>query len=235
MSEGKSRAAHNWRNLAWEVGIVVGGVLIALGAQQIVESWSWRHKVAAAEESMQEEIKNSLLAGAELKRLDKCVTAQIDGLQRALVDGDTAAAARIAASPTMYGAGRLWADNAFSSTLSAQVVDHLGAEKLKYYSQVYTMIRFGRQEQDAMESAADDLGTLRILGLPRSSGMTDLHFRAVARLRANREASLSIADLIAQFAAKDLGLRVSENDYLAARGRRDVIRECEAAAAAVKS
>lgn len=235
MSEGKSRAAHNWRNLAWEVGIVVGGVLIALGAQQIVESWSWRHKVAAAEESMQEEIKNSLLAGAELKRLDKCVTAQIDGLQRALVDGDTAAAARIAASPTMYGAGRLWADNAFSSTLSAQVVDHLGAEKLKYYSQVYTMIRFGRQEQDAMESAADDLGTLRIPGLPRSSGMTDLHFRAVARLRANREASLSTTDLIAQFAAKDLGLRVSENDYLAARGRRDVIRECEAAAAAVKS
>lgn len=235
MGESKSKAAHNWRNLAWEVGIVVGGVLIALGAQQIVESWSWQRKVAAAEDSMREEIKNSLLAAAELKRLDKCVTTQIDGLERALVAGDTSAAAKLAASTTMYGAGRLWADNAFSSTLSAQVVDHLGPDKLKYYSQIYAMILIGRKEQDAMESAADDLGTLRIAGLPQSAGMTDLHFRAVARLRANREESLSTSELIALFAAKDLGLRISGNAYLEARGRRDVIRECEAAAAAVKS
>ena len=234
MSEREPEATSKSRKLVGEIGIIVAGVLIALGAQQAVESWSWRQKVAAAEESMREEIKNSLLAGAELKRLDQCVTAQIDGLQRALVDGDIAAAARLAASSTMYGAGRLWADNAFSSTLSAQVVDHLGAEKLKYYSQVYSMIRIARAAQDAMESAADDLGTLRIRGMPRSAGMTDLHFRAVARLRANRETSVSVGELIALFAAKDLGVRISENDYLTARGRRDVIRECEAAAVAVK-
>jgi len=233
MGESKSKAAHNWRNLAWEVGIVVGGVLIALSAQQVVESWSWRQKVAAAEKSMGEEIINSLLASAEVRHLNQCSTAQIDALQAAMVKGDWAAAARISNSDTMYGFGRLWADDAFAATISAQVSDHLGAEKLKRYSQVYAMIRRARKAQDEQEAAQAGLGTLRITGLDRSPQLTASEFQAVSRLRANHVSSFWRARLIEQFASKDLGLSVSHEEYLAARLRKQVIGECESAAAAI--
>lgn len=37
---------HGWREFVGEVGIIVIGVLIALGAEQVVESWHWRNAVA---------------------------------------------------------------------------------------------------------------------------------------------------------------------------------------------
>ena len=38
---------HGWRQFAGEVGIIVVGVLIALGAEQLVASWHWRSEVRA--------------------------------------------------------------------------------------------------------------------------------------------------------------------------------------------
>ena len=39
---------HGWRAFVGEVAIIVLGVLIALGAEQAVQSIEWREKVAAA-------------------------------------------------------------------------------------------------------------------------------------------------------------------------------------------
>ena len=36
---------HGWRQLAGEVGIIVLGVLIALGFEQLVEAMRWRSEV----------------------------------------------------------------------------------------------------------------------------------------------------------------------------------------------
>src|SRR5437763_8229092 len=47
---------HGWREFAGEVGIIVVGVLIALGAEQVVEGWHWRDKVGRAESAMRLEL-----------------------------------------------------------------------------------------------------------------------------------------------------------------------------------
>lgn len=47
---------HGWRAFAGEVGIIVLGVLIALGAGQLVDAWQWREKVRRAESSMRLEL-----------------------------------------------------------------------------------------------------------------------------------------------------------------------------------
>ena len=44
MASHKGRLLTGWRELAYEIGIIVAGVLIALIAQQVVEEWSWRQK-----------------------------------------------------------------------------------------------------------------------------------------------------------------------------------------------
>src|SRR5258707_12052443 len=47
---------HGWRAFAGEVGVIVLGVLIALGAQQVAEAWQWRDKVSRAEAAMRLEL-----------------------------------------------------------------------------------------------------------------------------------------------------------------------------------
>lgn len=117
---------HGWREFIGEVGIIVIGVLIALAAEQVIDEWRWERKVVAAEQTMNEEIKNSLLAVVELERLKKCSETQLDALQDAIIVGDRVKAKQILTRDAI-GANRLWADNAFQATLAAQVSDHLGA------------------------------------------------------------------------------------------------------------
>jgi hypothetical protein len=51
---------HGWREFVGEVGIIVLGVLIALGAQQLVESWQWRQEVQAERASLLKEVSDVL-------------------------------------------------------------------------------------------------------------------------------------------------------------------------------
>lgn len=47
---------HGWREFAGEVGIIVVGVLIALGAEQVVEAWQWDRKADAAQTAITQEL-----------------------------------------------------------------------------------------------------------------------------------------------------------------------------------
>jgi len=49
---------HGWRELLGEVGIIVIGVLIALGAEQVVDDIRWHQKVAVVRNSLMEELGN---------------------------------------------------------------------------------------------------------------------------------------------------------------------------------
>jgi hypothetical protein len=49
---------HGWRAFVGEVGIIVLGVLIALGAEQVVQAGEWRHKVAVTRTSLMGELGN---------------------------------------------------------------------------------------------------------------------------------------------------------------------------------
>src|SRR4051794_1037498 len=47
---------HGWRDFAGEVGIIVVGVLIALGAEQVVETAHWRQVVEAEGNALEQEV-----------------------------------------------------------------------------------------------------------------------------------------------------------------------------------
>lgn len=226
---------HGWNAVIWELAIVTLGVLIALGAQQTVEGWSWKRKVAAAEHTMNQEIKNSLLAVAELDRLEHCSTVLFDSLQEAIVREDDPNARRILESGIIFGFTRLWADNAFEATLAAQVSDHLGAEKLKRYSQVYQMIRNARRTQELAEEPPPELAVLYLdlrLNIPPERRYAQV--RDVASVRLQRESMRSLGRSIARYAKQDLGLAVTQDEYLAAPGRTEIIKICEGTASGKK-
>ncbi|URD60284.1 hypothetical protein M8312_10880 [Sphingomonas sp. KRR8] len=73
---------HGWREFAGEVGIIVLGVLIALGAQQVVESWHWNNEVVEFRAALDSDLSYDL--GTYQYRLIQghCVTARLDQLER---------------------------------------------------------------------------------------------------------------------------------------------------------
>jgi hypothetical protein len=73
---------HGWRAFWGEVGIIVLGVLIALAAQQVVETVNWRREVAGFRETVREEMAINLGSYPYRAKQKRCITARLDELQR---------------------------------------------------------------------------------------------------------------------------------------------------------
>ena len=225
---------HGWREFVGEVGIIVVGVLIALGAEQIIENWRWEEKVSSAQETMDNEIKNSLLGAVELNELENCTEVQFAALQKAILRGDEPAVRQILAGIEIPA--RQWADNAFEATLAAQVSDHLGSESLRKYSQVYQMIRKIHRLQETDEDTFSDL----VVAYDAPTVVVTPEIR-YARLRELANTHLRLmskraqARVLSRYAKSDLGLEVTQDDYLKAIDRARTLQQCRANAASLKS
>ena len=65
---GVLRPPEGWRAFAGEVGVVLLGVLLALGAQEIAEDIEDRREAAATRESLASEIRESLAQAGDSSR-----------------------------------------------------------------------------------------------------------------------------------------------------------------------
>ena len=77
---------HGWREFAGEVGIIVIGVLIALGAGQLVEVIHQRQQAAQAEDSIRNELGFNLGRLKSRNEIHQCVDRRIEEIQT-LLDG----------------------------------------------------------------------------------------------------------------------------------------------------
>src|SRR5690348_14054198 len=73
---------HGWRAFAGEVGIIVIGVLIALGAQQLVQELQWGTDVRDFRKAVDTEIQFDLAAGDYRVRESPCVQRRLAELER---------------------------------------------------------------------------------------------------------------------------------------------------------
>jgi hypothetical protein len=76
---------HGWREFVGEVGIIVIGVLIALGAEQLVETAHWRHQVEAFRSVVHRELADNLGTYEYRIKENGCVKRRLDELDAWLV------------------------------------------------------------------------------------------------------------------------------------------------------
>jgi hypothetical protein len=79
---------HGWREFAGEVGIIVVGVLIALGAEQLVEAAHWRSEVRDFRAAVDHELGRDFGIYAVNMENRSCVQRRIADLQK-LLDGSS--------------------------------------------------------------------------------------------------------------------------------------------------
>ena len=77
---------HGWREFAGEVGIIVLGVLIALGAEQVIEAVHWRRETEATRQALGKEAADNLSGAATRRRQQPCVDQRLSEIAAIFAD-----------------------------------------------------------------------------------------------------------------------------------------------------
>ena len=131
----KPKPVHGWRELLKEIGIIVIGVIIALGAEQAVEALHWMYQVDAGEAA-----------------LKVAFIREVDNIAQRDVQSDCIAQRLVFLSQTVErasGSGRLpaiqaighppytpWTIGAWDALVAGDIVSHLPRPKMLAYVQI---------------------------------------------------------------------------------------------------
>lgn len=182
---------HGWREFVGEVGIIVLGVLIALGAEQVVETLHWRNEVADARRALDQEVAYNIGAIAKRQQEGPCIDRRLQEI-RALLSGSTN---RIASEPRPpLGQPQLWRPrtNAWQAAMAGQVAERMPLAIRVGYAELYDGFQWYAQK------AADETDAWSVLGElddPGSLGPVDLAAVRQARSRAQVAADKLNANL----------------------------------------
>ena len=124
---------HGWRAFAGEVGIIVVGVLIALGAEQVVETLHWRREVALEREALQSEVVGNLDAVRLRMMIEPCVRVRLGEISRILDDADRGVQPRLATKvgfPLPSGASK----GAWNIAVTGDALSHMPIQEQLEFS-----------------------------------------------------------------------------------------------------
>jgi hypothetical protein len=159
------KALHDWRELAREVAIIVIGVLIALTAEQLVDSWHWRHKVAAATDAMRHELLWD--DGPQIYQraaMYPCIAKQLDAIRAAVEAGE----GRPEVSDLIrgYWVQSLSYDNvAHEAADTSDITSHIPTAQLEPFTLAYAIMPF--LDRTAATEAVD---SARLRAFQRTGG-----------------------------------------------------------------
>jgi hypothetical protein len=78
----KLKPPHGWSAVAWELGIVTLGVLIALAAQQLVDDIHQRHEVNQLVGALRSELADNRARWEHVRNSDPCTLQRLDALEK---------------------------------------------------------------------------------------------------------------------------------------------------------
>ncbi|HKO20681.1 MAG TPA: hypothetical protein VJU82_17535 [Acidobacteriaceae bacterium] len=195
---------HGWRAFAGEVGIIVIGVLIALGAEQVVEWVHWRNEVADARRALDREVAYDLGAVAKRQQEAPCIDRRLREI-RSLLIGSTSGLRSGARSP--LGQPQLWRPrtDVWQVAVAGQAAEHMPLAMRLGYVRLYGGFQWYAQKA---EDETDAWSVLAELDDPGGLGAEDVASVRQARSRAQVAADKMNANLPRIIAAgRTLGIK----------------------------
>jgi hypothetical protein len=204
---------HGWRALAGEIGIIVVGVLIALGAQQLAEDWHDRAELRDAEAAMTSELRDDDLPQAYTRAaIYQCYADQLDAIENAIASGDRT---KVLALARAYApVVRTWDDEAWQAALASQVLAHSGSKRMLDWATPYLLIPElslgAREEQDELALLRPNMSGKG----PLSAGQQDRLFQVLSVLRRHNDGMTGGSLVFINF-ARDQGLTLTREKQAA--------------------
>jgi hypothetical protein len=170
------KPTHGWREFAGEVGIIVVGVLIALGAEQLVEGMRWRKRVRTTDAAITQEIYVSALNMVERLEVQPCLRQQISKLGQQLNEGndswkglpvELSQATMVknggvgpVLAPAYRPPSRIWLNDRWNAAGADGTMSHFPADRASALSGMYRAIDQMEGLQTTEAAAASKLGFL---------------------------------------------------------------------------
>ena len=145
---------HGWREFVGEIAIIVVGVLIALGAEQVVVTLDWREKVRAGEETLRQDYVFILANAEEREGEDHCIRARLLELRNILDThpGSLSALGHIGSPPR-----RPWYPGSWDGLVAADVSTHMPRDETLALSGIAQQARIA---EDGARVELDDWNVL---------------------------------------------------------------------------
>lgn len=182
---------HGWRAFAGEVGIIVIGVLIALSAEQFVESLHWQNEVRAADKRISDDVRADLTNASERFAIDPCLRPRLAEIRDQLLKTDPSWSASTAHfSKDLYSPGfpnvyrtpaRGWEKASWLTALNGEVLGHFAPARAEQFAEIFDVIELMEQTQAEEAAAAADLGDLAFPG-QMSAAERRANLKVVAKL-----------------------------------------------------
>jgi hypothetical protein len=223
----RPKPVHHWREFLKEVGIIVLGVLIALGAEQTVEWFHWRHEAGQAETHLRRDAATILDEMVERLEIQKCQDRRLTLIRdRLLASGSTwtAMAPFYTSGPpagsTYAHPMKKWPVTAWSNAVASTAAMHLPDERMEQYAEIFAAASREASDQATEHEASSELNVLgSTLILTPDQKAVFLRLIEAERAR-NRVMAYEANNALPYFEALDMNVgqaRVRARDDLAYR------------------
>ena len=148
----KPKPWHGWREFLKEVATIVLGVLIAIGAEQVVEQAHWRHEVEAERAALQNEAQENVTTAAYREAEAPCIErrlAEIEEGFRRQAKGQATGFRRPVTKPPSWTAS----SGSWDIAVSGQALGHMPQKEKLAFSEAFDTYRafaLLRAEEDAI-------------------------------------------------------------------------------------
>jgi hypothetical protein len=177
--EVPEKPIHGWRDFLKEVGTIVLGVLIALGAEQAVDAWNWHKDVRIVEDSLNDELADSLFAAEERIKITDCQRRTLDALD------DLADKSRgtLVIRNTPVSRNRVWGSSAWDAAVASGAIAHMPHDTRNTYAALFSFVHLFRDMNLRQQQLWASIGAYR-RERPFSATSRDRFVETVAQLRA---------------------------------------------------
>ncbi|MEQ7874341.1 hypothetical protein ABDK56_10100 [Sphingomonas sp. ASV193] len=202
---------HGWRAFFGEVGIIVLGVLIALGAQRLADNWQQARDAEQSRMALRSEIGDDNLPQAYVRlAIAPCLDSHLKMVQSAFQSGlDRKEFAQMTQS--FVAPERTWDKQAWDASTSTGALAHEGAKELMRWAFPYTIIA---QLADWNMHESEDLADLRSVR-PTPGAFTadeaDRVTRALEHLKHDQFVMLNLSMVLMHAAAK-VGVALNDGE-----------------------
>jgi hypothetical protein len=228
----KPKPVHNWRELATEIGVIVIGILIALGLEQAVEAWHTNERTEVAQHAVDTEVRFNLAkANRELDMRD-CMERQLGALAEAIGRDDQVEVRRL------ITVGRFvepfpWTDAAWSAAVDSGAADRFDPVRRRNYWLIYGTVNATDRAQDQYWDAYQRLRAIALSDLSNSPQASAVEVTELARLMAAEGQKLSATGLLTTNAKRLFGFETTAAEMATMPANAGELEKCRTAAAAL--
>ena len=184
---------HGWREFLGEVGIIVIGVGIALGAEQMVSTWHWQREVSDSDRRISRDLGEDLVNAYERLAINTCLQPRLAELRDELLkDQANWPGSRANFAKDLYNPGfpsvyrtpnRTWSRAAWETASNGETLGHFGAERVTQFANLFDAASTLERGQAEEAETAASLGDLAFPG-PISATERRANLKLVAKLDA---------------------------------------------------